>query len=78
MLFIWSLDMIFLDETYAPVLLVYKARRLRVSSNNWALHAKHEEWDVSIKELAEKYLIRPFQMLVTPVSVQHEVYSNVK
>ena len=62
-----TLDIIFCDESYAPVLLVTKARRLRIESGNWALHAKHEEWDVSLRELGEKYLIRPFQLLVTPI-----------
>jgi len=38
-------DVIFLDESYPPRLLVYKARRLRHQSGNWALHAKFEEWD---------------------------------
>ena len=53
-LFVLLLDIIFLDESYPPRLLVYKARRLRHQSGNWALHAKFEEWDVSIKELASK------------------------
>jgi MFS transporter, DHA1 family, multidrug resistance protein len=48
------LDVIFLDESYPPKLLVYKARRLRHETGNWALHAKFEEWDVSISELAHK------------------------
>ncbi len=42
-LFVLLLDMIFLDESYPPRLLVYKARRLRHQSGNWALHAKFEE-----------------------------------
>lgn len=67
MIFITILDVIFLDESYGPVLLVYKARRLRHETGNWALHARHEEWDVSVKDLAGKYMIRPFQMLFTPI-----------
>ena len=34
------IGVIFLDESYPPKLLVYKARRLRHESGNWALHAK--------------------------------------
>lgn len=34
------LDAFLLDESYAPVLLAYKARRLRLEGKNWALHAK--------------------------------------
>ncbi|KAH8807793.1 MFS multidrug transporter [Xylogone sp. PMI_703] len=69
------LDVVLLDESYPPILLVYKARRLRIESGNWALHAKHEEWDVSIKELAQKYLIRPFQMLCTPICFLISLYA---
>jgi MFS family permease len=70
------LDILFLDETYAPVLLVYKARRLRHESGNWALHASHEEWDVSFRELARKYLVRPFQMLCTPICFLVALYAS--
>lgn len=34
------LDLLFIDESYPPVLLAYKARRLRIEGKNWALHAK--------------------------------------
>lgn len=67
MFFVLSLGIMFLDETHPSTLLVYKAQRLRHETGNWALHAKHEEWDVGIKEMAEKYLIRPFWMLSTPI-----------
>jgi len=40
-------DVIILDESYPPRLLVYKARRLRMETGNWALHVRFEEWDVS-------------------------------
>ncbi|KIM99526.1 hypothetical protein OIDMADRAFT_146184 [Oidiodendron maius Zn] len=67
MMFFLLLDVIVLDETYGPVLLVAKARRLRHESGNWALHARHEEWDVSVTELANKFLMRPFRLLATPI-----------
>jgi multidrug resistance protein len=70
------LDIIMLDESYPPVLLVYKARRLRHETGNWALHAKHEEWDVSARELGNKYLIRPFQMLATPICFLVALYAS--
>lgn len=76
MLFILTLDVIFLDESYPPVLLVRKARRLRHDSGNWALHAKFEEWDVSIQELAKKFLIRPFQLLATPICFLMALYAS--
>lgn len=76
MMFILTLDTIFLDESYPPVLLVYKAQRLRHETGNWALHAKHEEWDVSINEMANKYLIRPFALLSTPICFAVALYAS--
>ncbi|KAI2669707.1 hypothetical protein LCP963914a_9895 [Penicillium roqueforti] len=75
MIFFLALDIIFIDESYPPVLLVYKARRLRFESGNWALHARHEEWDMTFKELGNKYLIRPFQLLATPICLLVTLYS---
>lgn len=54
MMVVLFLDILILDESYPPVLLVYKAQKLRHDSGNWALHAKHEEWDISLKELGNK------------------------
>ena len=34
------LNILILDETYGPALLVRKAQRLRHETGNWALHAK--------------------------------------
>lgn len=76
MMSILTLDIIFLDESYPPVLLVYKARKLRHESGNWALHAKHEEWDISLRELSEKYLVRPFQLLFTPICFLVALYAS--
>lgn len=76
MMLFFTLDVIFLDESYPPILLVYKARRLRHETGNWALHARHEEWDVSFKELGNKYLIRPFQLLTTPICFFVALYAS--
>jgi hypothetical protein len=67
MMTILFFDILVLDESYASTLLVYKARHLRQETGNWALHAKHEEWNVSVSQLAHKYGIRPFQIIVTPI-----------
>ena len=75
-MFILLLDVVWIDESYAPVLLVYKARRLRFESGNWALHAAFEEWDVTIKELARKFLIRPFALLATPICFLMALYAS--
>ncbi|CAJ2512845.1 Uu.00g009640.m01.CDS01 [Anthostomella pinea] len=74
--FILIFALIFIDETYPPVLLVAKARRLRHETGNWALHAKYEEWDVSIVELAKKFLVRPVQLLCTPICFLVALYAS--
>lgn len=76
MLFFLTLDLLILDETYPPMLLVVKARRLRHESGNWALHARHEEWDVGLKEMAEKFLMRPFRLLATPICFLVALYAS--
>ncbi|KAJ5118134.1 uncharacterized protein N7515_010357 [Penicillium bovifimosum] len=76
MMFFLLLDLLFVDESYPPILLVYKARRLRFESSNWALHARHEEWDVTIKEIGNKYLVRPFQLLATPICFLVALYAS--
>lgn len=76
MLFFLILDLLILDESYPPALLVVKARRLRHETGNWALHARHEEWDVSIKEMADKFLMRPFRLLATPICFLVALYAS--
>ncbi|KAK0649614.1 major facilitator superfamily domain-containing protein [Cercophora newfieldiana] len=74
--FFLLLALLFIDETYPPQLLVYKARRLRITTGNWALHAKFEEWDVSLSELATKFLLRPVQLLCTPICFLVALYAS--
>jgi DHA1 family multidrug resistance protein-like MFS transporter len=70
------IDVIFIDECYPPKLLVYKARRLRHETGNWALHTKFEEWDVSILALCQKFLVRPLQLLATPICFLVALYAS--
>lgn len=68
--------LVLVDETYPPVLLVAKARRLRHDGGNWALHARHEEWDVGAAELARKFLVRPLRLLGTPICCLMALYAS--
>ncbi|KAG6009200.1 hypothetical protein E4U21_003053 [Claviceps maximensis] len=70
------LAVILIDESYPPKLLVDKARRLRHDTGNWALHARFEEWDVSISELARKFLVRPIQLICTPICFLMALYAS--
>lgn len=76
MLVMLVLDVIFLDETYPPQVLVIKAVRLRHQSGNYALHAPHEEWEPTLKELGHKYLVRPWQILFTPICSLICIYAS--
>ncbi len=76
MMFFLILDLVILDESYPPMLLVRKARRLRHETGNWALHARHEEWDVSLKEMANKFGKTPFRLLATPICFLVALYAS--
>ncbi|KAK3386083.1 major facilitator superfamily domain-containing protein [Podospora didyma] len=74
--FVLVIAVVFIDESYPPQLLVYKARRLRIQTGNWALHTEFEEWDVSVGELAKKFLLRPVQLLCTPICFLVALYAS--
>ncbi|KAJ5950535.1 major facilitator superfamily domain-containing protein [Penicillium vulpinum] len=58
-----------LEESYEPVLLIRKAKYLRATTGNWALHTEFEEWigNITLKYYFNKFGIRPVQMLLTPI-----------
>ena len=58
------LALFYLPETYAPMVLTKKAAQLRPETGNWALRAKHEEIEISPKQLFTKYFTRPVRMLI--------------
>jgi DHA1 family multidrug resistance protein-like MFS transporter len=61
----FGLNLLFLNETYPPVILIEKAEDLRRRTKNWGIHAKQEEIEVDLRELAEKNFSRPLRMLVS-------------
>ncbi|KAH6665271.1 MSF membrane transporter [Plectosphaerella plurivora] len=67
---------VLIDESYPPSLLIVKAKRLRHETGNWALHARFEEWDVGFAELARKFLLRPAQLLGTPICFLIAFYAS--
>lgn len=54
-----------MEESHHPLILVRKAEVLRRRTNNWGIHAPHEEFSLSIKEIVEKNISRPLVMLFT-------------
>ncbi|MCJ1379025.1 hypothetical protein MMC17_002124 [Xylographa soralifera] len=71
----FGLDLIFLEETYPPVVLVDKAAELRRRTKNWGIHAKQEEIEVDFRELVSKNFSRPLRILVTePIVLLLSIY----
>ncbi|KAF2234594.1 MFS general substrate transporter [Viridothelium virens] len=70
-----GLTILFLEETYPPVILVQKASELRRRTRNWGIHARQEEIEVDLRELLEKNLSRPLRMLFTePIVLALSIY----
>lgn len=61
--FFSTLGFLIIPETFEPVLLERRAKKLRRKTKIWGIHAKIEENPASLKSIAEKYLVRPFLML---------------
>ncbi|KAI9039440.1 MFS transporter [Aspergillus affinis] len=59
------LVLFFLDESYAPVILVRKAAIIRRQTHNWGIHAKQDEVEVEIKQLLRNNFMRPIKMLIS-------------
>ncbi|POS86219.1 hypothetical protein EPUL_004517 [Erysiphe pulchra] len=68
---------LFLHESYAPAILVFKAVKLRQKTHNWAIHAKHEELEINFKQLITIYLSRPIRMLLKePILILFSIYMS--
>ncbi|KAN0102174.1 MFS general substrate transporter [Hyaloscypha variabilis] len=66
----------FLYETYAPVILVNKASKLRQATKNWAIHAKLEENEVDMRAIVKRNLTRPLHMLIVePIVLLMSIYA---
>ena len=73
----FGLDLIFLEETYPPVVLVQKAAELRRRTKNWGIHAKQEEIEVDFRELVTKNFSRPLRILATePIVLLLSIYMS--
>ncbi|KAL3478131.1 MFS general substrate transporter [Aspergillus californicus] len=72
-----ALLLTFFKETYAPMILVDKAKTLRRQTRNWGIHAKQDEVEVDFKELITVNFSRPFRMLFTePIVFLVTVYMS--
>lgn len=64
------LAILFLRETYAPKILLVKARRMREESGNTKLHTEYERPDRTLRQTLQTALYRPFIMLFTQPALQ--------
>lgn len=73
--FAFGLNLIFLEETYPPAILVSKAAELRRRTGNWGIHARQDEIEIDLRELLEKNFSRPLRMLVSePIVLLLSIY----
>lgn len=71
------LNFFFLKESYAPIVLVSKAKELRRRTKNWGIHAKQEEVEVDIGELLTKNFTRPIRLLISePIILAVTIYMS--
>ncbi|KAL2207904.1 MFS general substrate transporter, partial [Sarocladium strictum] len=61
---------LFLPETYAPKILLQKARRLRKQTGNSKLRTKWERPDHTFGQVLRTNFVRPFRMLFTQPALQ--------
>ncbi|MBE3109275.1 MAG: MFS transporter [Acidobacteria bacterium] len=70
------LNLLFLEETYPPAILVKKASELRRRTLNWGIHAKQEEIEVDFRELVRHNFSRPMRILFgEPIVLLISVYT---
>ena len=55
---------IFVPETYAPIILSRRAKARRFETKNWALHAKIDEQQTRLTDIVNRYIFRPLRMLI--------------
>nr|QFR37160.1 MFS transporter [Cyberlindnera americana] len=60
-----ALITLFFEETHHPIILVNKAREIKKRTGNWLIHAPHDEFELSIKDIVEKNISRPLIMVFT-------------
>jgi len=70
-----GLNVVFLEETYPPIVLVQKAKELRRRTKNWDIHAKQGEIEVDFREIVSKNFNRPLRLLFTePIVLLLSIY----
>jgi MFS transporter, DHA1 family, multidrug resistance protein len=76
--FFTLIGLLFVSESFAPVLLQQRARKIRLQTRNWAIHSELDEHEVTLRQILVKYLFRPIVMLVRePILVLLTIYISL-
>ncbi|KAK5266100.1 Synaptic vesicle transporter SVOP [Exophiala xenobiotica] len=76
--FLYICMVLFVPETYAPVILARRAKRLRESSGDNTYIAEHDLTRRSFKNIVQVYLARPLRLLLTePIVTLFSLYAAV-
>ncbi|KAH3688989.1 hypothetical protein WICPIJ_000048 [Wickerhamomyces pijperi] len=71
------LTVFFFEETHHPIILVNKAKEIKKRTGNWLIHAPHDEFELSIKDIVEKNITRPIVLLVKePIILLISIYNS--
>ncbi|KAL9100802.1 MAG: hypothetical protein Q9163_003868 [Psora crenata] len=62
-LLFWAIAAVALPETSHSRILQSRAKKIRLQTHNWALHAEADEKEINMKIITERYLTRPFRMM---------------
>lgn len=67
---------LFYEETHHPIILVQKANEIKERTGNWMIHAAHDEFTITLKDIVEKNLTRPLYMLISePIILLISLYN---
>lgn len=71
-----AVNFIFLTESFAPVLERRKAKKLRLETDVWALHADLDAWRLTVDEFLRVHCMRPILMFITPILFVLVLYAS--
>lgn len=69
------MSVLFIDESSGPILLARKAKTIRFDTKNWAVRSKSQESNTTLEQMASKYLIVPFELLIDPICFFINLYA---
>lgn len=76
--FFGLIALVVVPETYAPILLHKRAKKIRYETKNWAIHSEKDEEQVTPKDILTGFVLRPIKMLFTePILIAVTIYMSL-